>query len=55
MERRRNPVVDPQIDFLSPDGVAWGVVGESVTEHNVVSNLARLFRAAKAVDILQQA
>ena len=44
-------VVDPQIDFLSPDGVTWGVVGESVTEHNVVENLARLFRAAKAVDM----
>lgn len=44
-------VVDPQIDFLSPDGVSWGVVGESVTEHNVVENLARLFRAAKAVDM----
>ncbi|MEO3428844.1 cysteine hydrolase [Pelagibius sp. CAU 1746] len=41
-------VVDPQIDFLSPDGVTWGVVGESVTEHNVVENIARLFRAAKA-------
>ena len=44
-------VVDPQIDFLSPKGVAWGVVGESVTEHNVVNNLTRLFRAAKAVDM----
>jgi nicotinamidase-related amidase len=44
-------VVDPQIDFLSPDGVTWGVVGESVTEHNVVENLGRLFRAAKAVDM----
>ena len=44
-------VVDPQIDFLSPDGVTWGVVGESVTEHNVVENLGRLFRAAKAVDL----
>lgn len=44
-------VVDPQIDFLSPDGVTWGVVGESVTEHNVVANLGRLFRAAKAVDM----
>ncbi|MCT8970720.1 cysteine hydrolase [Microbaculum sp. A6E488] len=41
-------VVDPQIDFLSPDGVTWGVVGESVTEHNVVDNIRRLFRAAKA-------
>ena len=44
-------VVDPQIDFLSPDGVTWGVVGESVTEHNVVENIGRLFRAAKAVDM----
>lgn len=41
-------VVDPQVDFLSPDGVTWPVVGESVTEHNVVDNLERLFRAAKA-------
>jgi nicotinamidase-related amidase len=44
-------VVDPQIDFLHPDGVAWGVVGESVTEHNVVENIGRLFRAAKAADM----
>ena len=44
-------VVDPQIDFLSPDGVAWGVVSESVTEHNVVENLRRLFHAAKEVDM----
>ncbi len=39
-------IVDPQIDFLSPNGVAWGVVGESVTEHDVANNLGRLFRAA---------
>lgn len=44
-------VVDPQIDFLSPAGVAWGVVGESVAEHNVVDNLRRLFQAAKAADM----
>ena len=44
-------VVDPQIDFLSPDGVAWGVVGESVAEHNVVDNIGRLLRAAKAADM----
>lgn len=44
-------VVDPQIDFLSPRGVSWGVVGESVTEHNVVENIGRLFRAAKAADM----
>lgn len=44
-------VVDPQIDFLSPKGVTWDVVGESVTEHNVVENIGRLFRVAKATDM----
>lgn len=45
-------VTDPQIDFLSPDGVTWGVVGESVTEHGTVANIGRLFRAAKAADMV---
>jgi nicotinamidase-related amidase len=40
-------VTDPQIDFLSPDGVTWGVVGESVMHHNTVENIGRLFDAAK--------
>jgi nicotinamidase-related amidase len=44
-------VTDPQIDFLSPDGVTWGVVGESVTRHNTVANIGRLFEAAKTVDM----
>ena len=44
-------VIDPQIDFLSPTGRAWPVVGESVTEHNVVANLTRLFEAAKTAGI----
>jgi nicotinamidase-related amidase len=42
-------VTDPQIDFLSQDGVAWGVVGESVTEQKTVDHLEQLFKAAKAV------
>jgi nicotinamidase-related amidase len=41
-------VTDPQIDFLSPDGVTWGVVGASVQEHNTVANIEKLFKAAKA-------
>lgn len=45
-------VIDPQNDFMSPKGLAWPVVGESVTEHNVVRNLTRLFEAAKAADIV---
>ncbi len=44
-------VIDPQIDFMSPKGLAWPVVGESVTENNVVPNLHRLFRAAKQAGI----
>jgi nicotinamidase-related amidase len=40
-------ITDPQNDFLSPKGVAWGVVGESVTENNTVANIGALFKAAK--------
>ena len=40
-------ITDPQIDFLSPDGVTWGVVGESVQEHDTVANIGRLLDAAK--------
>ncbi|MFT4541868.1 MAG: nicotinamidase-related amidase [Planctomycetota bacterium] len=41
-------VTDPQNDFLSPDGVTWGVVGESVTKNNTVENIETLFKTAKA-------
>ena len=41
-------ITDPQIDFLSPDGVTWGVVGESVTELGTVENIGRLLDTAKA-------
>lgn len=44
-------VTDPQIDFLSPDGVTWGVVGKSVEQHGTVENIERLFKAAKARDM----
>lgn len=44
-------VTDPQIDFLSPEGVTWGVVGASVEQHNTVENIDRLFKAAKAKDL----
>ncbi len=45
-------VTDPQIDFLSPDGVTWGVVGKSVEEHGTVDNIERLLKAAKATDMV---
>jgi nicotinamidase-related amidase len=40
-------IIDPQNDFLSPKGVTWGVIGESVTENNTVDNIEKLFQAAK--------
>jgi nicotinamidase-related amidase len=47
-ERAALVVTDPQIDFLSPDGVTWGVVGKSVEQHGTVGNIERLMKAAKA-------
>jgi nicotinamidase-related amidase len=44
-------ITDPQNDFLSPDGVTWGVVGESVTENNTVENIETLLKTAKASGI----
>ena len=44
-------ITDPQIDFLSPDGVTWGVVGNSVTENNTVEHIESLMKAAKANDM----
>ncbi len=44
-------ITDPQNDFLSPDGVSWGVIGESVTKNNTVDNLETLFKLAEANDI----
>ena len=44
-------ITDPQNDFLHPDGVAWGVCGESATENNTVANLQALMEMAISVDI----
>ncbi|WP_299612475.1 cysteine hydrolase [uncultured Tateyamaria sp.] len=44
-------VTDPQNDFLSPDGVTWGVIGPNATELNTVENIETLFRTAKDHDI----
>ena len=51
LKRTALVVIDPQIDFLSPDGVTWGVVGESVKQHDTVVNIGRLFEAAKKIDM----
>jgi hypothetical protein len=44
-------ITDPQIDFLSPDGVAWDLVGKNVTENNAVENIERLMAIAGEMDI----
>ena len=51
LEQTALVITDPQNDFLSPTGVAWGVVGESVTENRTVEHLDRLFRAAKEAEV----
>ena len=40
-------ITDPQNDFLSPDGVTWGVVGDSVTENNTVEHIESWLETAK--------
>lgn len=44
-------ITDPQNDFLSPDGVTWGLVGQSVTDNKTVEHIGMLFKAAKANNI----
>jgi nicotinamidase-related amidase len=44
-------LTDPQNDFLSPNGVAWGAVGASVEEHNTVENIEALLETAKKTGI----
>ncbi len=40
-------ITDPQNDFLSPSGVTWGLVGESVQENGTVEHIEALLKAAK--------
>ena len=41
-------ITDPQNDFLSPDGVTWELVGQSVTDNRTVDHLEQLLQTAKA-------
>lgn len=45
-------ITDPQNDFLSPNGAAWNVVGESVKANHTVENLEKLFKVAKKKGIM---
>jgi nicotinamidase-related amidase len=44
-------VTDPQNDFLSPDGVTWGLVGASVEGNGTVGHIEELMVAAKGADM----
>lgn len=41
-------LTDPQNDFLSPEGVTWGLVGASVEENRTVEHIEQLLSAAKS-------
>lgn len=40
-------LTDPQNDFLSPEGVTWGVVGKSVKANKTVDHIETLLKTAK--------
>lgn len=40
-------ITDPQNDFLSPDGVVWGLAGASVEANGTVEHIEQLLSAAK--------
>jgi len=37
-------ITDPQKDFLSTEGVAWGLVSQSAAENNTIANIETLFK-----------
>jgi nicotinamidase-related amidase len=44
-------ITDPQIDFLSPDGVSWPVFGASIRDNDTVAHIGELLRAAKSAGV----
>jgi nicotinamidase-related amidase len=44
-------ITDPQNDFLSPEGVTWGLVGDSVKENRTVEHIEELLKAAKQAEL----
>ena len=50
-ERTALVITDPQNDFLSPEGVTWGLVGASVEANGTVGNIETLMKTAKNNEI----
>jgi len=44
-------IVDPQVDVLSPEGAAWDLFGEQVSERGTVAKLRTLRDAAEAAGV----
>ncbi|OIQ22508.1 MAG: isochorismatase [Flavobacterium sp. MedPE-SWcel] len=44
-------ITDPQNDFLSKDGIAWGLVGPSVEKNNTIENIETLFKLGEKYNI----
>lgn len=44
-------ITDPQNDFMSENGAAWGLVGENVTRLGTNGNIERLMRRAKEAGV----
>lgn len=44
-------LTDPQNDFLSEDGVAWELVGQSVQENGTIPNIERLLESATTAGV----
>lgn len=51
MGRTAVVITDPQNDFLSPEGVTWGLVGASVQANGTVANIETLMKTAKSIGI----
>jgi nicotinamidase-related amidase len=49
VDARRTALVitDLQNDFLSPGGIGWGLIAESLAENNTIENIESLLRAAQ--------
>jgi nicotinamidase-related amidase len=45
-------LTDPQVDFLSPRGLTWTLVGDSVQRNHTVENIERLLQAARRADMV---
>lgn len=44
-------ITDPQNDFLSKNGIAWGLVGPSVEQNNTIKNIETLFQLGAKYNI----